>query len=106
MAAQDAERGMERAGARGGVPAPRDDAGQETTARTGLDPRPFIALIGLGGFAVLTWIMVQHVNLPFDLQLLDAAKGLGQYMPEWRGLSDSANLPLIAVGAAIVVWLL
>ena len=106
MAAQDAERGMERAGARGDVSAPRDEAGQEAAGRPGLDPRPLIAVLGLGGFAFLTWIIVQHANLPFDLQLLEAAKGLGQYMPEWRGLSDSANLPLIAVGAAIVVWLL
>jgi undecaprenyl-diphosphatase len=74
--------------------------------KVGVDPRPLIALIGLGGFAILTWIIASGTTFAFDQQLLDAAKGLGQYMPEWRGLSDSANLPLIAVGAGIVVYLL
>jgi membrane-associated phospholipid phosphatase len=106
MAAQDAQRGMERTGDRATVAATTDEAGQRPKAAAGLDPRPFIALAGLGGFAVLTWLIVQKTNLPFDQQLLEAAKGLGQYMPEWRGLSDSANLPLIAVGAGIVIWLL
>jgi len=105
MAAQDA-RGMEGTSGRDAVPGRRHENHQDAAARTGLDPRPIIALLGLGGFAVLTWLIVQKANLPFDLQLLDAAKGLSQYMPEWRGLSDSANLPLIAVGAAIVIWLL
>ena len=67
---------------------------------------PFLATIGLGGFALITWAVASKIVLPFDQPLLDAAAGLGQYMPAWRGLSDSANLPLIAVGVAIVAFLL
>ena len=42
----------------------------------------------------------------FDQPLLDAGRGLGQYMAAWQGLSDSANFPLIAIGVGIVAWLL
>lgn len=79
-----------------------DAAGTAST----LDARPLIAIVALAGFAVLTWLIATGTTFAFDQQLLDAAKGLGQYMPEWRGLSDSANLPLIAVGAGIVAYLL
>jgi undecaprenyl-diphosphatase len=65
-----------------------------------------IAALGLAGFAIVTWLVASRAVLPFDAPLLDAGRGLGQYMPEWRGLSDSANLPLIAVGTAIILWLL
>ena len=84
----------------------RDDPDDDARTESGFDPRPIIAAVGLGGFAILTWMVATEIALPFDTPLLDAAKGLGQYMPEWRGLSDSANLPLIAVGTAIIVWLL
>ncbi len=67
---------------------------------------PFLATIGIGGFAVLTWLVASKFVFPFDQPLLDAASGLGQYMVAWRDLSDSANLPLIAIGVAIVLFLL
>ena len=66
---------------------------------------PLLAAIGLGGFAVLTWLVATSVVIPFDQPLLDAASGLGAYMPAWQGLSDSANYPLIAIGIGIVAWL-
>ena len=105
MAAQDAQQGMDRTNAPASVSERRDDTRHSADASSGFDARPLIALLGLGGFAVLTVIVASRTALPFDQQLLDAAKGLGQYMPEWRGLSDSANLPLIAIGTAIVIWL-
>ena len=67
---------------------------------------PFLATIGIGGFAILTWLVASKFVFPFDQPLLDAAAGLGQYMVAWRDLSDSANLPLIAIGVAIVLFLL
>jgi undecaprenyl-diphosphatase len=67
---------------------------------------PFLATIGIGGFAILTWLVASKFVFPFDQPLLDAASGLGQYMVAWRDLSDSANLPLIAIGVAIVLFLL
>lgn len=65
-----------------------------------------LAVLGLGAFAVLTVLVGQHVTFPFDQPLLDAGRGLGQWMVAWRDLSDSANLPLIAIGIGIVAWLL
>ena len=103
MAAQDAEHGMDRT--RPGT----QRGGQRTAAegsRTGFDVRPLIGAIGLGGFAVLTVLIASKVAIPFDQQIFDAAQGLGQYMTAWQDLSQSANLPLIAVGAGIVLWLL
>jgi undecaprenyl-diphosphatase len=67
---------------------------------------PVLATIGLVGFAIMTWLVVSKFVFPFDQPLLDAGAGLGQYMVAWRDLSDSANLPLIAIGVAIVLFLL
>jgi undecaprenyl-diphosphatase len=103
MAAQDAEHGIDRT--RPGT----QEGGERTDAeasKTGFDIRPLIGLIGLGGFAVMTVLIVSKVAIPFDQQIFDAAQGLGQYMTAWQDLSQSANLPLIAIGAAIVLWLL
>ncbi|HEY4189419.1 MAG TPA: phosphatase PAP2 family protein [Candidatus Limnocylindrales bacterium] len=67
---------------------------------------PFLATIGLAGFALITWVVASKIVIPFDQPLLDAASGLGQYMVAWRDLSDSANIPLIVIGVAIVAFLL
>jgi undecaprenyl-diphosphatase len=69
-------------------------------------PWPLIAAIGLGVFALMSWIIASKAAIPFDQPLLDSAKGLDQYMGFWRLLSDAANYPLIAIGIGIVVWLL
>lgn len=65
-----------------------------------------LAVVGLGGFALLAWLVASGTTIPFDQPLLDAAKGLGPYMEAWRGLSDAANLPMIAVGTALVTGLI
>jgi membrane-associated phospholipid phosphatase len=52
------------------------------------------------------WVVASKIVIPFDQPLLDAAGGLGQYMVAWRDLSDSANIPLIVIGVAIVAFLL
>ena len=67
---------------------------------------PFLATLGLGGFAIMTWLVASKFVFSFDQPLLDAAAGLGQYMVAWRDLSDSANIPLIVIGVAIVLFLL
>jgi undecaprenyl-diphosphatase len=103
MSAQDAEHGMDRT--RPG----RQQVGERratAASRTGFDVRPLIGAIGLGGFALTTWIVASRIAIPFDRQIFDAAQGLGQYMLAWRDLSESANLPLIAIGTGIVLWLL
>jgi undecaprenyl-diphosphatase len=104
MAAQDAEHGMDRP-----QPLTREPARARTDGEAssgGFDLRPLIGAIGLAGFAVLTVLIASKVAIPFDQQIFDAAQGLGQYMTAWQDLSQSANLPLIAIGTGIVLWLL
>jgi undecaprenyl-diphosphatase len=103
MAAQDAEHGIDtrRPPSRDG-PATSD----RTAASSGFDVRPLIALVCFAVFAALTWLIASKVVIPFDQSLFDSAQGLGQYMEAWRDLSTSANLPLIAIGVAIVLVLL
>jgi membrane-associated phospholipid phosphatase len=67
---------------------------------------PLLALAGLGGFALVTWLVVQQSVLGLDRPLLDTARGLSPYMPAWQGLSDSANYPLIVIGVGLVLFLL
>jgi undecaprenyl-diphosphatase len=106
MAAQGTETRTDRS-------RPTTDTAADKGARTRTDERtgtgwgwPFLATIGLGGFALITWVVASNIVIPFDKPLLDAASGLGQYMVAWRDLSDSANIPLIVVGVAIVAFLL
>ncbi len=105
MATQEADRGPGRT--------PPSTAARSRTARhdtvaPGIDLLPWsaVAALGLLGFAVVTYLVAVGFGFPFDQPLLDATNGLGQYMVAWRDLSDSANLPLIAIGVAIVGWLL
>ena len=106
MATQDAEHGTElsprpayAADVRAGTP-----DGGATVSR--FDARPLVAIACFAGFAALTWIVASGTVIPFDQPLFDSARGLGQYMEAWRDLSTSANLPLIAIGVAIVAILL
>jgi undecaprenyl-diphosphatase len=106
MAAQGSDTRIERTAHPGApdatIPA-RDGTAEHASAGWGW---PFLATLGLGGFAIMTWLVASKFVFPFDQTLLDAASGLGQYMVAWRDLSDSANLPLIAIGVAIVLFLL
>jgi undecaprenyl-diphosphatase len=106
MAAQGTDTRMDR-------PVPNMNTAADTQHSSRTDERtgtgwgwPFLAAIGLGGFALMTWAVASKVVFPFDQPLLDAASGLGQYMVAWRDLSDSANIPLIVIGVAIVAFLL
>lgn len=77
-----------------------------SNARSDLRPWAVIAVLGLAGFAIMTGLVAARVTFPFDRPILDALKGLGQYMEAWEDISTSANLPLIAIGVAIVAWLM
>ena len=80
--------------------------GADADARSDLRPWVVITILALAGFAVVTAIVAAGVTIPFDRPVLDALHGLGQYMEVWRDVSASANLPLIAIGVGIVVWLI
>jgi len=76
-----------------------------SSARSDLRPWIVVAILGLVGFAAVTVLLAARFTFPFDLPILDALKGLGQYMEAWEDISTSANLPLIAIGVGIVAWL-
>jgi undecaprenyl-diphosphatase len=60
----------------------------------------------LVAFGCLTVLVDVRVPIPFDQALSNAARGWTSLTWAWRFLSDSANLPLIAMGVGIVIWLL
>jgi len=64
-----------------------------------------LALLGLGGFALLTVVVASKAVLPFDQPLLDFARGWQAWAPLWRVISESANIPLVVIGFGIVIWL-
>jgi undecaprenyl-diphosphatase len=74
--------------------------------RTNLAGWLFVAVLGFGGFAVMTALIASKYVFPFDQPLLDAGARLSAYMAAWKDLSNSANFPLIAVGLAIIIGLL
>src|SRR5258705_2355337 len=64
-----------------------------------------IGLVGLIGFVGLTLLVASRGVIPFDLPLLDYARSFSAYNDIWNLLSNSANLPLIAIGVGLVGWL-
>jgi undecaprenyl-diphosphatase len=97
----DLDRASARTATQPGAQAP--DRTGSAAVRVGL---PALAVAGLAGFALITWLVVQHFAFPFDQPLLDAGRGLSRFMPAWLGLSESANYPLIVIGVGLVLFLL
>lgn len=64
-----------------------------------------LGVVALIGFASTTWAVASRMPIPLDGTLLDASSRLSGFLPDWRFLSDSANLPLIAIGLGIVAWM-
>jgi undecaprenyl-diphosphatase len=64
-----------------------------------------IALLGLAGFALLTVVVAARIVVPFDQPLLAIARTWDGWPLVWEALSQSANIPLIVIGLALVVWL-
>lgn len=64
------------------------------------------AVIGLGGFAVLAWLLAAHTVIPFDQPLLQIGRTWSAYNSLWTLLSNAANLPLIGIGIGLVLYLL
>ncbi len=63
------------------------------------------AIVGLGSFAVLTWLLWRQVQIPFDQPLLDTALGWTAFAGAWDFLSNAANYPLIVLGIGTILWL-
>jgi membrane-associated phospholipid phosphatase len=64
-----------------------------------------MAVVGLGGFAVITMLFLGHATWPPDQSILDAVRPWVGDGTIWRVLSESANIPLIVIGIGMVVVL-
>ncbi len=64
-----------------------------------------IALLSLVGFALLTVVVAAGIVIPFDQPLLAIARTWDGWPVVWEAISQSANIPLIVIGAVLVVWL-
>lgn len=64
-----------------------------------------MAILGLGGFAAITVLLLQHVTFPLDQSLLATVRPWVGDGTIWRVISESANIPLIVIGVGMVVAL-
>ena len=64
-----------------------------------------IAFLSLVAFVVLTVAVAGRIAMPFDPPILAFARTLDGLPDVWRGLSESANIPLVVIGLGMVVWL-
>lgn len=63
------------------------------------------AAIGLGGFALLSALMLAHVAMPFDQPILAAAAKVAGDGTVWRFISETSNWPLVIIGVGMVLLL-
>jgi undecaprenyl-diphosphatase len=64
-----------------------------------------IALLSLVAFILLTVAVAGRFAMPFDPPILAFARTLDGLPDIWRGLSESANIPLVVIGLGMVLWL-
>lgn len=64
-----------------------------------------IALVSLVGLLLLTVAVAKGVVFPFDQPLLALAQSWDGSPDVWNAVSQTANIPLIAIAALFVVWL-
>ena len=65
-----------------------------------------IAIASLVAFAILTVAVRAGVVFPFDAPLLATARTLDGWPTFWQVMSQTANLPLIAIAIVLVIWLI
>ena len=63
-----------------------------------------VAILGVAGFVLLAGLVATQTRIPFDQPLLDLARGWDRYFDLWNLLSNAANVPMIGLGAGIVLW--
>jgi undecaprenyl-diphosphatase len=64
-----------------------------------------IAFLSLLALVLLTIAVAGRFVMPFDPPILAFARALDGLPDLWRGLSDSANIPLVVIGLGMVVGL-
>jgi len=78
----------------------------DRSSERGANARPLvIALLSLVAFVLLTLAVAGRIAMPFDPPILAFARTLDGLPDVWRGLSESANIPLVVIGLGMVVWL-
>ena len=80
-------------------------AGADPGRRAATVAWALIAVVGIGGFIVLTVLLAMHQSIPFDAPLMAAAKPYASDSYLWNVISETANFPLVAIGLGIVVML-
>ena len=80
-------------------------AGADPGRRAATVAWALIAVVGIGGFIVLTMLLAMHQSIPFDAPLMAAAKPYASDSYLWNVISETANFPLVAIGLGIVVML-
>ena len=80
-------------------------AGADPGRRAATVAWALIAVVGIGGFIVLTMLLAMHQPIPFDAPLMAAAKPYANDRYLWNVISETANFPLVAIGLGIVVML-
>src|SRR5689334_16526368 len=90
-------------------PSPAPSSVPSVSTRPAADPGAIawvlLAIVGLGAFAAITIGMLNHAVWPFDRPILDAVRPWVGDGTIWRVLSESANIPLIVLGIAMVLIL-
>ena len=78
----------------------------DRSSERGANARPLvIALLSLVAFVLLTLAVAGRIAMPFDPPILAFARTLDGLPDVWRGLSESANIPLVVIGLGMVIWL-
>jgi membrane-associated phospholipid phosphatase len=65
-----------------------------------------VARWSLLGLTLLTVALIIKVVIPFDQPLLALAQSWDSWSAFWDAVSQSANIPLIAIAGVFVIWLL
>ena len=65
-----------------------------------------IAILALLGLVAVTIAVASRFVFPFDQPWLALARTLDGMPLVWQAMSQSANIPLIVIGVAFVLWLL
>jgi undecaprenyl-diphosphatase len=64
-----------------------------------------VAVACLVGFVLLTIAVASKVVFPFDQSLLAFARSWDAQPIVWQAVSETANIPLIVIGFALMAWL-
>jgi undecaprenyl-diphosphatase len=87
------------------APMPATTLADDDGRRTATVAWALLAIVGIGGFVLLTALMAMHQVMPFDTPLMAIAKPYAVDKPAWNFISESANFPLVAIGLGIVAML-